>query len=145
MKRLRVRDRVKTSHDACTSGTSRVLTVASLQRLKMKALIPAPSDCEVWSVIKFLNTQNIAPVKIHRQLCQQSFPAGFPLLVAQNCHGEHVVQRIVHQVVAKATDTRTQRKRMESSLTILWFIFSYTSKNYCPVSVSVFRITERRS
>ena len=41
-----------TSHDACTSGTSRVLTVASLQRLKMEALIPAPADCEVRSVIK---------------------------------------------------------------------------------------------
>ena len=28
-------------------GTSWVLTVASLQRLKMEALIPAPADCEV--------------------------------------------------------------------------------------------------
>ena len=37
-----------TSHDACTSGTSRVLTVASLQRLKMEALTPAPTDCELW-------------------------------------------------------------------------------------------------
>ena len=35
-----------TSHDACTSGTSRVLTIASLQRLKKEALIPAPADCE---------------------------------------------------------------------------------------------------
>ena len=38
---------VMTSYDACNSGTSRVLTVASLQRLKMEALIPAPADCEV--------------------------------------------------------------------------------------------------
>ena len=44
------------SHDACTSETSRVLTVASLQRLKMEALIPAPVDCEVRSVIKFWRT-----------------------------------------------------------------------------------------
>ena len=57
------------SHDACTSGISRVLTVASLQRLMMKALIPAPTSCEVWSVIKFLNAQSIAPIEIH-QLCQ---------------------------------------------------------------------------
>jgi hypothetical protein len=40
---------------ACTNGTSCVLTVASLQLLKMEALIPAPADCESRSVIKFLN------------------------------------------------------------------------------------------
>ena len=37
------------------AGTFRVLTVASLQWLQMKALIPAPADYEVRSVIKFLN------------------------------------------------------------------------------------------
>ena len=26
--------------------------------------------CEVWSVIKFLNAQSIAPIEIHCQLCQ---------------------------------------------------------------------------
>ena len=57
MKRLRARDRVMTSHNVCTSGTYQVLTVASLQRLKVEALIPAPADCEVWSVIKFLNNK----------------------------------------------------------------------------------------
>ena len=70
MKRLRVRDRVITSHAACTSGNSRVLAVASLQRLKTNALIPAPAGCEVRSVITFLNAQNIAAIKIYRQLCQ---------------------------------------------------------------------------
>ena len=59
-----------TSHYACTSGTSRVITVVSLQRLKMEVLIPVTADCEVRSVIKFLNAQSIAPIKIHRQLCQ---------------------------------------------------------------------------
>ena len=57
-----------TSYDSCTSGTSRVLTVASLQWLKIEALIPAPVDCEVRFMIKFLNAQSIAPIKIHRQL-----------------------------------------------------------------------------
>ena len=57
-----------TSHDACTSMSSRILTVASLQRLKMAALIRTPADCEVRSVIKFLNAQSIAPIEIHRQL-----------------------------------------------------------------------------
>ena len=70
MKRLRVRDRVKTSHGACTSGTSRALTVASLQRLRMEALIPAPANCEVRSVIKFLNAKIITPIEIQRHLCQ---------------------------------------------------------------------------
>ena len=59
-----------TSHDACTSGTSRVLTVASLQRLKMEAVIPAPSDCGLRSVIEFLNAQSIVPIEIHHQLYQ---------------------------------------------------------------------------
>ena len=67
---LRVRDIVMTSHEACTSRTSRVLTVASLQRLKMEALIPAPDNCEVQYIRKFLNAQSIAPIEIHRQLCR---------------------------------------------------------------------------
>ena len=41
---------------------------------------------------------------------QQLFPAHFPLLVAQNCHGTPVVQKIVCQVGAKATDTTTESK-----------------------------------
>ena len=53
------------SHYAWTSGTSRVFTVASLQRLKLEALIPVPADCEVRSVIKFLNVQSITPIEIH--------------------------------------------------------------------------------
>ena len=53
VKRLRVRDRVMTSHDVCTSWISRVLTVASLQRLKLEVLIPPPADCEVQDAIKF--------------------------------------------------------------------------------------------
>ena len=54
-----------TSHDACTSGTFRVLTVTALKRLKMESFIPAPADCEVRSVI-VLNVQSIAPMEISR-------------------------------------------------------------------------------
>ena len=86
VKWLRVHGRVMTSHDACTSGTSRVFTITLLQLLKLEILIPAPANCEVRSMIKFLNAQSIVPSEIHRQLCQLSFPADFPLLVAQNCH-----------------------------------------------------------
>ena len=81
-----------------------------MQRLKMEALIPAYADCEVWCMIKFLNALSITPIEIHRQLCQQSFPADFPVLVAQNYHEAPVVQKIVRQVGVKATDTRTQSK-----------------------------------
>ena len=84
------------SHDSCTSGISRVLTIASLQRLKMKALIPAPANCEVLSVIKFLNAQSIAPIEIHSQLCEQSFLA-IP---------RALLHKIVRQVGAKATDNQ---------------------------------------
>ena len=70
MKRLLVRDRVMTCHGASTSGSLRVLTVSSLQRFNMEALIPAPADCEMWSMITSLNSQSIVPVEIHRQLCQ---------------------------------------------------------------------------
>ena len=35
------------------AASSRVLTLASLQRLKMPTLTPAPADCEVWSVISY--------------------------------------------------------------------------------------------
>ena len=65
MKRLHVLDRVMTSNNACTSGTSRVLTVASLQRLKVETLIPPHVDYEVLCVIKFLNALSIAPIKMY--------------------------------------------------------------------------------
>ena len=108
VKQLHVRDRVMMKHDACTSGTSRVPTEASLQWFKVESLIPAPADCEVRFLIKILNAQSVAPIEIHRPLCQQSFPADFPLLVAQNCHGAFVLRKIVRQVGAEETDTRTK-------------------------------------
>ncbi|KAJ4442497.1 hypothetical protein ANN_04084 [Periplaneta americana] len=45
---------------------------ASKSRLwsEMEALILSPAACEVRSVIKFFNAQSIAPIEIHRQLCQ---------------------------------------------------------------------------
>ena len=42
------------SHDACTSGSSRVLTIASLLWLQIETLIPAPADYEALSVINRL-------------------------------------------------------------------------------------------
>ena len=73
VKQLHVRDRVMTSHDVRTRGTSLVLTIASLQMLKTEALISAPADCEMRSVIKSLNTQSISSIETDRQLCQHHF------------------------------------------------------------------------
>ncbi|GFU26364.1 hypothetical protein TNCV_199501 [Trichonephila clavipes] len=36
----------------------------------METLISSPAASEVRSVIKFLNAESIAPIEIHRQLCQ---------------------------------------------------------------------------
>ena len=121
-----------TSQDEFNSGTSRDLTVASLQRLKMnmKALIPAPTDCKVRSMIKFLNARSLAPVEIHRQLCQVYDHTRLDVqhIPCRNSAGRCLI--IIHLIA------RTSRP--------LIFIFSYTSKNSCPISVSVFRMTGRR-
>ena len=119
-----------TSHDACTSGTSQVLTVASLQRLKLEAVIPEPADCDVRSVINFLIAQSIAPIEIRRQLCQVY---GHTLFDGQHisCRssaGRYLI--IIHPI------TQTSRPLIS--------IFSYTSRNSCPVRVDVLRMTEGR-
>ena len=76
----------------------------------MEGLIPAPADCEMQSVIKFLNTWSIARIKINRQLYQQSFATDFLFFVAQNYHRALVVQTVMRQVGVKATDSRPQSK-----------------------------------
>jgi hypothetical protein len=37
---------------------------------KMFKTIVRPADCEVWSVIHFLNARNVKPVDIHHQICE---------------------------------------------------------------------------
>ena len=94
----------------------------------MEALIPAPADCEVRSVIKFLNAQSMALIEIHRQLCQVY---GHTRLDGQHisCRGSARKSLIIHHPIS-----RTSRPVIS--------IFSYTSRNSCPISV--FRMTERR-
>ncbi|KAJ4451843.1 hypothetical protein ANN_03321, partial [Periplaneta americana] len=55
----------------CQPDRSRLVPVAWQQWSEMEALIPSPAACEVRSVIKFFNAQSIAPIEIHRQLCQE--------------------------------------------------------------------------
>jgi hypothetical protein len=33
-------------------------------------MIERPADCEIRSVIRFLNARNVKPVDIHRQICE---------------------------------------------------------------------------
>ena len=117
-----------TSHDEWTIGTSRVLSVASFQRLKMKVLIPTPADCKVRYMIKFMNAQGITPMEIHLQLCQVY---GHTRLGAKHISCRSSVGRcliIIHPLA------RMSRPMIS--------IFCYTSRNSCPVSVSIFRMTE---
>jgi len=32
--------------------------------------IEGAADCEIWSVIRFLNARNVLPSEIHHQICQ---------------------------------------------------------------------------
>ena len=111
-----------TSNDACSSETSRVLKVESLQRFKMEALIPTPADCEMQSVVKFLKAQSIATIEIHRQLYQDF---GYTRLDDQHisCRSSTGRCLIIHPI------TRTSRPVIS--------IISYTSRNSSSVSVSI--------
>ena len=117
-----------TSHDTCTSGTSQIPTIASLLWLKMEILIPPCADCEVWSVIKYLNAQSIAPIEIHRQLCQVY---DHIRLDDQHISCRSSAGRCLTIIHSKAW-----------ALHPVISIFSYTSRNSCLVSISIFRMTE---
>ena len=121
-----------TVHNACTSGTSRVFTVESLQLLKMEAPISTPANSEVRSIIKFLNALSIAPIEINLHLYQVYGHTRF--------RGQHISWRssaerclIIIHPIARA-----------SRLVISIRFFSYTSINSCLVIVCVFKMTERR-
>ena len=80
------------------------------------------------SVIKFLNAQNIVPIEIHRELCH--------IFGHTRLDGQHISCRsstgrcliIIHPIARTVAQ---------------WFPSFYFSRNSYPVSVSVFRMTER--
>ena len=113
------------SHDSSSSKTSRVLTVPSLQPYKVEVLIAALADFEVLSMIKFLNAQSRASIEIFRQLCQVY---GRTLLDGQQFSCRRSTGRCL--IISPYTSHPVIS------------IFSYTSRNSCPVSISVFRMTE---
>ena len=95
----------------------------------MEALIPAPAYCEVRSIIEFLNAESIAPNEVHRQLYQ--------VYSHTRLDGQHIPCRFFAWEVFNHNPPYTRTSRPVIS------IFSYTLRNSCPVSVSVFRMTER--
>ena len=46
-----------------------IITLAGLPEFS-QFIVAVPADFEVRPIIKFLNAQNIAPIQIHRHLCQ---------------------------------------------------------------------------
>ena len=148
---MHVRDREMTLHDACTSGTSRVLTVASMQQLLMEALILAPADCEVLSVIKFLNMQSIVPIEMHYQLCQVYWPNVMSKQMEYHwCRQFTAGWQHVYDEEHSGRLSILRKTLWSLCGNTLWTscpvisIFSYTSRNFCPVIVSIFRMIERR-
>ena len=116
------------SHNACTSGTFRVLTVASLQRLKVKALTPTR---RLWSVVcdKVSECTDHSADQNSSSVCQVY---GHTWLDGQHISCRSLAGRclIIHPT------SRTSRPVIS--------IFSYTSRNSYPVSVRIFIMTMRR-
>ena len=47
-----------------------VLCLGSLLSLNMFKTIEGAADCEIRSVIRFLNSRNVLPSEIHHQICR---------------------------------------------------------------------------
>ena len=130
MKRLHVHYRIMKSHDTCISRNFLVHTVASLERLKKEALIPAPADYEVGSLIKFLKNKrrgmlsadvvllhdNSRPHTVRRSTYLQEFgwevfihPPYSPDLAPSNFHPFlHLKKLLSSQLQRLQNDRRTE-------------------------------------
>ena len=126
---MRVRDIEMTSHDACTCRTRRILTVASLQRLKEEAFIPTPVDCEVRSLIKFFECTEHNADRNSSSAVADLWP--------------HMVRRSTHLLQEFSWEV-FNHPLYSPDLTSSDFYLFYTSRNSWPVSVSVFRTTKTR-
>ena len=131
---------VMTSHDACASGTSRVLTVIvatvedggsySSSRRLWNAVFDKIFECTEHNADRNLST--VVPAVIPRFL--------FHKIVTEYL----LFRKLCIRWVPKQLAPEHKAKRMESPLTIMCFIISYTSRNSYPATVSIFRITEGR-
>ena len=115
------------SHDACTSGASRVPNSSIVAAVEDGGSYS--SSRRLWSAVcdKVFERQNIALIEIHRQLCQI---CGHTRLARQHISRRSSAGRcliVIHPIA------RTSRPVIS--------IFPYTSRNSYPVSFSVFRMT----
>ena len=119
-----------TSHDAFISGTSRVLIVASLQRFKMEALIPAATNCEVRSVIKFLRNKRRGIL-------------GAEVVLLHDNARPHTVLGSTHLLHEFSWEVFSHPPFIPDLAPSDFHIF-LLSRNSCPVSVGVLRMTKRQ-
>ena len=112
-------------HDTCTSGTSLVLTVALVRWLKIEVLIPAPADCEVWCDKVSECTEHSA---------DRNSSSAVPGLWS------HTARQSAHLLQEFGWEVFNHHPPFSPEISN----FTYTSRNSCMVSVSVFRMTEKR-
>ena len=130
-----------TSHDTCSGGTSRVLTGASLQRLKLEAHIPAPADSEVRSVIKFWVQKAQCRSKFIASTASSHFSQISRSLMRKIVMEHLLFRKLCPRWLPKQLTSEHKAKRMNLEMT-MWSIFFYTLRNSC--TASVFIISERR-
>ena len=103
MKLLHVHDRAKTLHEACISETSQVLTVASLQRLKMEA-IDQELDTKLRSVPARLSTVQLKFCAVcgnhQNYIVKSQFRTDIFCLIATCNRHEEVAQRLRKEVIS---------------------------------------------
>ncbi|XP_023213404.1 putative uncharacterized protein FLJ37770 [Centruroides sculpturatus] len=69
--------------------------------------IADPTDCEVHSVIQFLNAKNVKPVEIHRQLVES---------YGENVMSDGMVRKWVRQFNAGCTDVHDEARSGQPSV-----------------------------
>ena len=125
VKRLSVR-KINDVHDACTSWTSPSSPSSIVAALNDGGSYS--STHRLWSAVydKVLNAQSKTPIDIHRQLCQVY---GYTQLDIQHISSRSSAGSclIMHPI------DRTSQPVIP--------VFSYTSRNSCPASFNVFRMT----
>ena len=110
-----------TSHDTFTSETSQVVTVASLQQLKMTVLIPAPADSECTEHSTDRNSSS-------------AVPGLWP----------HTARRSTHLLQEFCCEVFNHHPPFSPDLAPSDFHLFLHLKKFLLVSVGVFRMTEKR-
>ena len=126
MNRLLVRGRVMRSHDGCTSWTSRILTVASLQRFEDGGSYSTAR--RLWNVVCF------TLFECTEHSADRNSSSAVPDLCPHTARrSTHLLQEFGWEVFNHPPYSRTSRPVIS--------IFSYNSRNSSSVSVRGFTMT----